>query len=183
MSQNEMSFAQALTEARQLMLQQSARIKSDAEKIKSQQQTIVDQSATISDQDRRLKDQAADLERQAIELRSLSLQLEEVSKAQEQSEGVINRQGERIRTLDASVEEMERRLDEARGEINGLVAERDELRGILPTQEDSDALQAMTSLLTRKASAKAAREGSASGTMRIAGETEASEPVAHAQAA
>ena len=54
MSQEQpMTFAQALNEAKQYIVQQSNRIKSDAEKIKNQQQTIVDQCATISEAERK----------------------------------------------------------------------------------------------------------------------------------
>ncbi len=35
-----MTYAQALTEAKQLIVQQQLRIKADAEKIRSQQQTV-----------------------------------------------------------------------------------------------------------------------------------------------
>ena len=44
----DMSFAQALTEAKGVIIQLSGRVKSDADKIRTQQQTIVSQSASIA---------------------------------------------------------------------------------------------------------------------------------------
>ena len=44
----EMSFAQALNEAKGVILQLSNRVKADAEKIRMQQQTIVSLSATVA---------------------------------------------------------------------------------------------------------------------------------------
>ncbi len=52
--QQEMSYAQALNEAKQVIIQQSARIKGDLEKIKGQQQTIVDQAAKITEHEGKL---------------------------------------------------------------------------------------------------------------------------------
>ena len=50
------TYAQALNEAKQMIVQQQYRIKQDAEKIRSQQQTIVDQSAAMGEQDRKIQE-------------------------------------------------------------------------------------------------------------------------------
>ena len=50
-----MTYAQALTEAKQMIVQQQLRIKADAEKIRSQQQTIVDQSSALYEGERRYR--------------------------------------------------------------------------------------------------------------------------------
>ena len=65
MAQQEMSYAQALNEAKQVIIQQSSRIKGDLEKIKGQQQTIVDQAARITETEGRI----AELTRERDELR------------------------------------------------------------------------------------------------------------------
>ena len=57
----EMSFAQALNEAKQVIVQQSNRIKTDADKVRQQQQTIVDQCSIITDHEMKNKEQAAEL--------------------------------------------------------------------------------------------------------------------------
>ena len=64
----DMSFAQALNEAKGLIVQQATLIKGDAEKIKALQQTVVDQSATNSEQDRRLREQSDTLVRRTQEV-------------------------------------------------------------------------------------------------------------------
>ena len=54
---NDMTFAQALNEAKGVILQLSNRVKADAEKVRSQQQTIISQSSTITQQEARLHQQ------------------------------------------------------------------------------------------------------------------------------
>jgi septal ring factor EnvC (AmiA/AmiB activator) len=149
---SEMTFATALNEAKQVIIQQSNRIKTDLDKIKSQQQTIVDQCATITEQERKLNEQAASLQAKGEECSSLESQLKSETEARSQAEGVVDRQGERITTLQASVADLERQI-----------SERDTLQAQIPSKEDEEALQAMLSLLTKKV-------GSGKNNMRIGGD-------------
>jgi chromosome segregation ATPase len=150
MAQQEMSYAQALNEAKQIIIQQSTRIKADYEKVKNQQQTIVDQAARITDHESRLADLSADLERGAGELRSLQTRYAEAEAGRQQAEAVVNRQGERINHFEAQVEDLSRRLEAQADEIANLRLERDEVRAQLPTSDDVEALSGMMSLLSQK---------------------------------
>ncbi len=155
------TYAQALNEAKQMIVQQQYRIKQDAEKIRSQQQTIVDQSAAMSEQDRKIREQAAELERIAGEMESLSLQLSEVTIAREQAEAVIDRQGERLTGMQAGIADLERHVAEQAEQIDALTHERDELRAQLPTPDDVEALSAMADLLSKRQAAVAKKSGAA----------------------
>ena len=155
------TYAQALNEAKQMIVQQQYRIKQDAEKIRAQQQTIVDQSAAMSEQDRKIREQAAELARIAGELESLSLQLSEVSIAREQAEAVIDRQGERLTGMQAGIADLERHVAEQAEQIDALSRERDELRAQLPTRDDVEALSAMADLLSKRQAAVAKKSGAA----------------------
>src|SRR5438105_3504310 len=84
----EMSFAQALNDAKQVIVQQSNRIKSDAERIRQQQQTIVDQCSTIAAQEVKNKEQAAELAKQMEQIDSLEGNLTEATIAREQAEAI-----------------------------------------------------------------------------------------------
>ena len=150
MAQQEMSYAQALNEARQVIIQQSSRIKGDIEKIKGQQQTIVDQAAKISEFEARISEQSSEIQRQAGELRDLEQRYAEASAGRQQAEGVINRQGERINHLEVEVADFTAKLDEANSQIAELTRDRDDLRGQLPTNEDIEALNGMMALLSQK---------------------------------
>jgi len=153
------TYAQALNEAKQMIVQQQYRIKQDAEKIRSQQQTIVDQSAAMSEQDRKIREQAAELERIAGELESLSQQLSEVSIAREQAEAVIDRQGERLTNMQAGIADLERHVAEQAEQIDALAHERDQFRAQLPTADDVEALSAMAELLSKRQAAVAKKSG------------------------
>ena len=155
------TYAQALNEAKQMIVQQQYRIKQDAEKIRSQQQTIVDQSAAMSEQDRKIREQAGELERIAGELESLSLQLSEVNIAREQAEAVIDRQGERLTSMQAGIADLERHVAEQAEQIDALTHERDELRAQLPTRDDVEALTAMADLLSKRQAAVAKKSAAA----------------------
>src|SRR5688500_1246202 len=109
----EMSYAQALNEARQVIIQQSTRIKGDLDKIKGQQQTIVDQAARVSEYEARIAEQAAQMQRQAADLRGLEQRYSEAEAGRVQAEGVINRQGERINHLEVQVADLAAKLDDA----------------------------------------------------------------------
>jgi chromosome segregation ATPase len=150
MAQQEMSYAQALNEAKQVIIQQSSRIKGDLEKIKGQQQTIVDQAARITEADGRIATMSAEIERQAVELKTIQQRYTETEAGRQQAEAVVNRQGERITGLETKLAEFERHLEDASNRIAELSHERDELRTQLPTSEDIDALNGMMQLLSQK---------------------------------
>ena len=161
-----MSFAQALNEAKQVILQQSTRIKSDGEKLRGQQQTIVEQSGLIAEGERKLSEHAAALEERADELRTLAAKYDAETSARAQAEAVVNRQGERITMLETTSADAHRRIDEQADRIDELTRERDALRSQMPTVDDEAALASLAALLTKKAPVK----------MRLVGE-------AHAEAA
>src|SRR5688572_21817217 len=133
--QQEMSYAQALNEAKQVIIQQSSRIKGDLEKIKGQQQTIVDQAARITEHEARINELSSDVQRQAAELRTLEQSYSEAEAGRVQAEGVINRQGERINNLEAQVADFTMRLNDANSQITELTRDRDDLQSQLPTTE------------------------------------------------
>ncbi|HZL37948.1 MAG TPA: hypothetical protein VFC78_21710 [Tepidisphaeraceae bacterium] len=165
----EMSFAQALTEAKQVIVQQASRIKGDAEKLRVQQEMLMNQGNTIAGQEQRIKEQAADIERLAGEITDLTGRLAEAVTAREQAETVINRQGERITTLEHQAQESERLVAGQIEQIADLRRERESLIERLPTQKDADALAAMSSLLMKKvAGAGANANARPAPTMRLA---------------
>ena len=189
--QQEMSFAKALNDAKQVIVQQSGRIKADADKIRNQQQTIVDQAARVTDADKRLAEQAAELQRQTERLEDVERRLEEASTGRAHAEAVIDSQGQRLTAMQAAADDLNRRLAEQDTQIAELTArigeqdrriadltrERDELAGAVPTQEDAEALAAMAALLTTKKAPAASAGKSASGSpLRIV-------PAEHAEAA
>jgi len=153
------TYAQALNEAKQMIVQQQYRIKQDAEKIRGQQQTIVDQSAALNEQERKIREQAGELARIAGEMEALSLQLSEVTIAREQAEAVIDRQGERLTSMQAGIADLERHVAEQAEQIDALVRERDALRAQLPTQDDIAALDSMAELLSKRQAAVAKKSG------------------------
>ena len=167
MANQEMSYAQALNEAKQVIIQQSSRIKGDLEKIKNQQQTIIDQAARISENETKLADLSADLKKQADELRITQARYTEAEAGRQQAEAVVNRQGERINHLEAQVADKAARIEDAAGQIAELIRERDELRVQLPTSEDIEALNGMMTLLSQKRGGGSA-EKSEQPTMRLA---------------
>ena len=155
------TYAQALNEAKQMIVQQQLRIKGDAEKIRQQQQTIVDQSSAIGEHERKVREQAAELARIAGEMESLSLQLSEVTIAREQAEAVIDRQGERLTGMQSAIADLERQAAEQAAQLAAITAERDELAAQLPTEEDAEALNAMADLLSRRQAAVARKAAAA----------------------
>jgi chromosome segregation ATPase len=164
----EMSYAQALNEARQVILQQSTRIKGDLDKIKGQQQTIVDQAAQLVTSDTRINELSGDLQRRADELRGMEARYHEAEAGRVQAEGVINRQGERINHLETEMAKMTAGLADANRQIAELTRERDDIRAQLPTSEDIEALNGMMTLLSQKHGGGSS-EGT-SHTMRIVAE-------------
>jgi septal ring factor EnvC (AmiA/AmiB activator) len=153
----EMSFAQALTEARQIIVQQSNRIKTDLEKLKALQETIATQAGTIADSDRQLKQKTAELEAAGDQIKTITAHLEESKVAREQAEAVVDRQGQRLTQMQETIAGLEKQLADQSAKFEQTTRELDGLRSQLPTQEDTEALAALTALLSAKKGAPAAK--------------------------
>jgi chromosome segregation ATPase len=145
-----MSFAQALNEAKGVIVQQSNRIKADADKIRQQQQTIVDQCSIITDHEMKAKEQSAELATKAQQIEQLEAKVAQLTVAREQGEAVIDRQGQRLAGLSDQVTMLEQRVAEQSDQIDRLTEERDSYRSAAPSADDEAALAAMTALLTTK---------------------------------
>jgi predicted nucleic acid-binding Zn-ribbon protein len=146
----EMSFAQALNEARQIIVQQSNRIKSDLDRARAMQETINGHAAALSESDRLLKQKTTDLDASAEQLKQMTGKFEEARVAKEQAEAVIDRQGQRLTQMQESIAALEKQAAEQTATIKQLTAEIEATRTHLPTQEDADALAALSSLLAAK---------------------------------
>ena len=136
-SPSNMTYAQALTDARSLIVQQSTRIKADAAKIK-QQADEIERWKSLAD------DMAAELER----LKGIEPKLAESQAAREQAEVTVGRQRMEIEALEAASRELQRILGDQAARINDLTSELEQTRDALPTNEDEAALEAMQSLLS-----------------------------------
>jgi predicted RNase H-like nuclease (RuvC/YqgF family) len=132
-----MTYAQALTDAKSLIVQQSARIKADAQKLRAQADEIAQWKSAADEM-------SAELER----LRAIEAELADVTAAREHAEVTVGRQRMEIESLEAASRELQRVLGDQAARINDLNAELDNIRGALPTDEDAAALEAMTSLLS-----------------------------------
>ena len=132
-----MTYAQALTDAKSLIVQQSARIKADAHKIKAQGEEIAQWKAMADEM-------GAELER----LRALEPKLADAQAGREQAEATVGRQRMEIESIESASRELQRILGEQAARINELSAELENTRVALPTDEDEAALEAMTSLLS-----------------------------------
>jgi chromosome segregation ATPase len=165
--QDTMSFAQALNEAKGVIIQLSNRVKADADKVRTQQQTIVSQCATIAEHEEKMRAMDAAAAAKATEMAALTARIAELESARDSADAMINRQGERIRTLEAAKAENEARMMEMAMELAKVTTERDDLRGGMPTQDDQAALAGMAALLAKAAPVleKAKKTGP---TMRIA---------------
>jgi chromosome segregation ATPase len=146
----EMSFAQALTEARQIIVQQSNRIKGDLDRMKGLQETIAAQTAAMADLDRNLKQKVSESDMTNDQLKSAVAKLDEMRLAKEQGEAVIDRQGQRLSQLQETVTNLEKQLAEQSARADKAVGDLDGLKGQVPTQEDTDALAALATLLVAK---------------------------------
>jgi len=135
-SQN-MTYAQALNDAKALIVQQSTRIKSDAQKIRQQADEIAHLKTLV-------EAMSYDLER----LRTLEPQLAEAQDAREHAEAAVGRQRMEIESLEYASRELHRIVGEQGARISELTAEVEHLRGSLPTHEDEAALEAMNNLLS-----------------------------------
>jgi predicted nucleic acid-binding Zn-ribbon protein len=159
----EMSFAQALTEARQIIVQQSNRIKADLDRIKALQETIASQTAAVADSDRQLKQKTVELEASTEQVKTITTRLEEMKLAKEQGEAVIDRQGQRLTQMQETIAGLEKQLAEHVQKAETTSRELESIRGQVPTQEDTEALAALASLLSAKKGAAAPKptEGAA----------------------
>jgi predicted nucleic acid-binding Zn-ribbon protein len=146
----EMSFAQALTEARQIIVQQSNRIKTDLDKIKALQETVTTQTATLAETDRALRQKTAEVEMTNDQLKAATAKLDEMRVAKEQSEAVCDRQGQRLSQMQDTISNLEKQLADATARADKAAHELEAARGQLPTQEDTEALAALATLLSAK---------------------------------
>ena len=146
----EMSFAQALNEARQIIVQQSNRIKADLDRIKAMQETIVGHVATIAEQDRTLHERAGQIEELTGQAHDLTAKFEATHTAKEQAEAVCDRQGQRLTQLQESIATLERQTAEQAEQISEMRGDLDRTRDQLPTSEDNEALVALSTLLAAK---------------------------------
>jgi chromosome segregation ATPase len=177
----EMSFAQALNEAKGVIVQLSNRVKADAEKIRTQQQTIVGQSSTITQHETRIREQEDELSRRVEEIVGLQGRIAEVETTRAAAEQMINRQGERIGALEAANAQLEQRLADARAQLAHMTHERDMLAAQVPSEDDAAALASMTQLLAKAGPAiEKFRKSAAAAAMRIAPESEAPHAIAEA---
>jgi uncharacterized coiled-coil protein SlyX len=146
----EMSFAQALTEARQIIVQQSNRIKGDLDRIKAMQETIATQTATIAEHERTIQEKAAEIGGLHGQVQDLTGQLDATRTAKDQAEAVCDRQGQRLTQLQESIAALEKQAAEQADRIAQLQSELDGTKVQLPTSEDHEALAALSSLLAAK---------------------------------
>jgi predicted nucleic acid-binding Zn-ribbon protein len=164
----DMSFAQALNEAKQIIVQQSNRIKADADKIRQQEKTIVDQCSLITGHEVKLKQHAGETARQAELIETLESKLAQATVAREQAEAIIDRQGQRLTTLQEQIATLEQKIAGQTEAIEQLTAERDSYRLQVPSKEDEDALASMAALLTTKKAPGGKETAARPNTMRIA---------------
>ena len=146
----EMSFAQALTEARQIIVQQSNRIKGDLDRIKAMQETVAAQTGTIAEHERTAAATASAADGLNAQVRDLTAQVDATRTAKEQAEAVCDRQGQRLTQLQESVATLERQLAEQAELVAHLRGELDTTKVQLPTSEDHEALAALSTLLAAK---------------------------------
>ena len=146
----EMSFAQALTEARQIIVQQSNRIKGDLDRIKALQETMATQTGTIAEQERSAKQKAIEADGLTARVHDLTGQLDSTRTAKEQAEAVCDRQGQRLTQLQEAVATLEKQAAEQAERVATLQVELDSTKVQLPTTEDHEALAALSTLLSAK---------------------------------
>jgi hypothetical protein len=152
-----MTYARALTDARTLIVQQSARIKSDAQKIKAHSDEIAQLRMSIDGM-------AAEFHR----LRALEARLGEAIAGREQAESLVGRQRMEIDSLETASRELQRMVRDQASRIDEMTTQIEELRAHLPTDEDAAALEQMAALLS--AARAKARPGRAEVSMSVAHE-------------
>jgi hypothetical protein len=142
-----MTYAKALTDAKTLIVAQSARIKSDARKLKAQSDEIAQLQATFDAM-------SAEIER----LRAMETKVGEAVVAREHAEAVVGRQRMEIEALEAAGRQLQSVVGDQAARINELTTECDYLRAQVPSDEDVAALEQMAALLAAaRAKAKPAR--------------------------
>ena len=147
-SEGNMSYAKALNDAKALIVQQSSRIKSDAQKIRAQADEVAALRSTVDA-----------LTAETDRLRALEPQLADATAGREQAQSLACRQRLEIESLETASRELQRMLGEQAGRINELLAEIEQLRAALPTDEDAAALEQMAALLnSARASARARQQ-------------------------
>jgi predicted nucleic acid-binding Zn-ribbon protein len=151
----EMSFAQALTEARQIIVQQSNRIKADLDRVKALQETITTQTSTLAESERQIRQKTTEIETANEQVKTATTKFEEMRVAREQGEAVIDRQGQRLTQMQETISGLEKQLAEQTQKAEHAQHELDGLRGQVPTHEDTEALAALASLLSAKKGAAA----------------------------
>ena len=151
----EMSFAQALNEARQIIVQQSNRIKGRPGPHQGDAGNHHAQTTAIAEADRNVKQKASELESAVEQIKTLTAKLEEMRVAKEQGEAVIDRQGQRLTQMQETIHDLEKQVADHSQKAQQLGHELEGVRSALPTQEDSDALAALASLLSAKKGAPA----------------------------
>jgi chromosome segregation ATPase len=161
--QHEMSFAQALTEAKQIIVQQSNRIKSDLEKLRTLQESLTTQNSALAASERAVREQADALSKAEEQIRAIAARLAEATQAREQAETIIDRQGQRLTQAQSSIQTLERHVADQQQRINQLMHEIDSTRQQLPTSEDNEALAALSTLLSTKKVTVPSAGGSTSG--------------------
>lgn len=139
-----LTFAQALNDAKAMIVQQSSRIKADAEKIKGQNEEIA-----------KLRTQVGEMYKELERLRAVEARVPELTAAKEQAESTVGRQRMHIESLESAARELQRVLGEQAERISHLSAEVEGLREQLPSDADNSALAAMNALLQ---STRAARQ-------------------------
>src|SRR5436853_3670453 len=123
--QTPMTYAQALTDARSLIVQQASRIKSDGQKIRAQAEEIAQLRAMADGV-------AAELER----LRPLEPRLVEEHAARERAEAIVGRQQMDIEALESASRGLHKILGDQAARVNELTAELERTRVAVPTDED-----------------------------------------------
>lgn len=142
------SYAKALNDAKSLIVQQSARIKSDAQKIRGQADEIQQLRSAV-------EQMTAEIDR----LRAVETLLADATTGREQAEVLVGRQRMEIESLETASRELQRMLGEQAARINDLTAEAEQMRSSLPTDEDAAALEQMAALLNNaRAGAKSRQQ-------------------------
>jgi len=142
-----MSYAQALKEAKNRIVEQTEKLQANAVTLKKQQQEISQRKAHAAELKKEL---AAELERNT----TLEVELTRVTGAKEAAEATVGRQRVQLDQMEArlaehqdTIEQQTRRIDELTAEVDSLRAELEAAQAKLPTEEDIAALEDISKLL------------------------------------
>src|SRR5689334_19553278 len=161
-----LTWAQALNDARALIVQQSARIKSDAQKLRAQREDAARLVAALNEM-------SAEVQR----LKGLEAQLADAQAGREHAEALVGRQRVEIDSLETASRELQRMLGEQASRINQMQAELHRLRAHVPTEEDAAALESMAALLATARAGARNKQRPAESTDGEVASTEAAEQV------